>query len=207
MNFSLLSKVFKTGFVILTLFSMSPLPIYAAVPPFKLPKQSELNKIKSAIVETSKGTLYLELYPKDAPWHVANFKYLADKNFYDGLKFHIFKKNYIIQGGGPNSRPNGDAGWSLPAEFNERAHEYGSLGMARKQDLINPDRSSSSSQFHILLRRAPHMDLSYTIFGKVVAGYEALENLRADDEIKNVVVYVRDLSATKKNVVVPKLPE
>ncbi|MCB0317992.1 MAG: peptidylprolyl isomerase [Bdellovibrionales bacterium] len=178
----------KTWFVILSCFICFDL--YAA-PPFKLPKQSDLNKLKSAVIETTKGKLYLELYPEDAPWHVANFKFLADHNYYNGLKFHIFERDYIIQGGGPKKNPFGDLNWSLPAEFNQRAHEYGTLGMAKKQDLINPDRSSSSTQFHILLNRAPHMDLSYTIFGKVVAGYDALAALRSNDEINKIIVYVR----------------
>ncbi|MEZ4754380.1 MAG: peptidylprolyl isomerase [Bdellovibrionota bacterium] len=183
---------YKTKFVLLMFLALIALPGYTQQPPFKLPKKSKLTKIRSAVIVTSKGTLYLELYPDDAPWHVANFKYLADKGFYNGLKFKIFKPGYIIQGGGPRNNPSGDVGWRLPAEFNDRPHEYGSLGMARKQDLINPERSSNSSQFHILLRRASHMDGSYTVFGKVVAGYETLEKLRADDRIEMLTVYVRN---------------
>ena len=113
--------------------------------------------------------------------------------------FHIFKADYIIQGGGHPKNPRSDAGWDLPPEFNQRAHEYGVLGMARKEDIINPERSSSSSQFHVLLRRAPHMDSKYTIFGKVVAGYDVLESLRKGDRIQNIIVYVRDPNQRASN--------
>ena len=87
-------------------------------PPFILPKQSELNKLRSAVISTNKGELRLELYPEDAPWHVANFKYLADKGFYRNLPFHLYYPGYIIQGGAPSAKNlNSGPGYSLSAEF------------------------------------------------------------------------------------------
>lgn len=60
--------------------------------PFALPERGDLLKIRSAILETTEGKLFFELLPEEAPWHVANFKYLADKHFYDGLHFHYFQR-------------------------------------------------------------------------------------------------------------------
>jgi hypothetical protein len=60
---------------------------FAKDPPFNMPPKGEVLKIRSAIVETSKGKLFIELFPEEAPWHVTNFKYLADKNFYGNLTF------------------------------------------------------------------------------------------------------------------------
>jgi cyclophilin family peptidyl-prolyl cis-trans isomerase len=167
-------------------------------PPFKLPPQTELLKLRSAVIETSRGSLYFELLPEEAPWHVANFKYLADKGFYQGLRFHLYQPGYLIQGGDPKENGFGGPGYSLPPEFSTRAHKFGTLGMARKPDaynrkkqLVNPERRSSGSQFHILLAEAPHMDGRYTVFGKLVGGSETLNRLRADDTIKKVTVYVR----------------
>jgi cyclophilin family peptidyl-prolyl cis-trans isomerase len=167
-------------------------------PPFQLPPRTELLKIRSAIVETSKGRIYFELFPEEAPWHVANFKYLADKGFYDDLSFHLVEKGYLIQGGDPQGTGFGGPGYSLPAEFSSRTHRLGTLGMARKPDgynskkqLINPERRSSGSQFHILLGDATHMDGKYTIFGKLVGGDHVLQQLRRGDKIIKVSVFIR----------------
>lgn len=167
-------------------------------PPFELPARSELLTIRSAIVTTSKGQLFFELFPEEAPWHVANFKYLADKKFYQGLKFHLYQPGYLIQGGDPLGNGFGGPGYSLPPEFSPRNHRKGTLGMARKPDaydskkrLVNPQRVSSGSQFHILLDDAPHMDGRYTIFGKLVGGAGVLEKLRKDDTILSVEVFIR----------------
>jgi cyclophilin family peptidyl-prolyl cis-trans isomerase len=162
-----------------------------ADPPFKLPQRSELQKLQSAKIETSKGDLVFALFPAEAPWHVANFKYLADKRFYNDLSFHLFQRDYIIQGGQPSGKYNGP-GYSLPPEFSRRKHEVGTLGMARRPDYMNPERISNGSQFHILLRRAPHMDGSYTIFGELISGHEVLKSLRKGDTIRDVTVYVRE---------------
>lgn len=163
----------------------------SAEAPFKLPPRSELQKLRSAKIETSKGDLLFSLFPTEAPWHVANFKYLADKRFYRDLPFHLFQRDYIIQGGQPPGKFNGP-GYSLPPEFSRRKHDVGTLGMARRPDYMNPERISNGSQFHILLRRAPHMDGSYTIFGELISGHEVLKSLRKGDTIRDVIVYVRE---------------
>ncbi len=160
-------------------------------PPFELPKAAELAKLRSAIIYTEKGDLYFELFPEDAPWHVANFKYLADKNFYKGLTFHLLYPGYVIQGGSPDGKPSSGPGYELPPEFSKQPNEFGSLGMARKPDYVNPERRSNGSQFHILLSDAPHMDGSYTVFGKLIKGAEILKKLEKGDRIKDIKVFVR----------------
>lgn len=160
--------------------------------PFKLPSPSELKRIKTAILETSRGRIVFELYPEKAPWHVANFKYLADRNFYDGIRFHIHQTGKIIQGGTPDpKKPDAGPGYSLPPEFNDIPHDRGSLGMARWPDLLNPYRSSHGSQFHILLTHASKMDGSYTVFGKIIDGLEVADSLRRGDAIIDLTVYLR----------------
>lgn len=175
------------------------LPASATEPSFELPQKSEVLKIRSAIVETSKGKLFIELFPEEAPWHVANFKYLADKGFYRNLSFHFAQKDYLIQGGDPLGNGRGGPGYDLPAEFSGRNHTLGTVGMARKPDVdaktgkrANPERRSNGSQFHILLADAPHMDGHYTVFGKVVGGFDTLKHLRAGDRIIKVTVFIRE---------------
>jgi cyclophilin family peptidyl-prolyl cis-trans isomerase len=168
-------------------------------PPFELPPRPEILKIRSAILETSQGNLHFELLPEEAPWHVANFKYLADKGFYNGLRFHLYMPGYLIQGGDPKGNGSGGPGYVLPAEFSERNHRFGTLGMARipdgytkKKRALNPQRNSNGSQFHILLGDAPHMDGRYTVFGKLTGGQEVLARLRKGDTITKLTVYIRE---------------
>ena len=163
---------------------------HAAEPPFQLPPTTELSKLRSAVITTSKGTVYCELFPDEAPWHVANLKFLADRGFFKGGRITQYMADYIVQGGGMRALPD-IAPYSIPAEFNSRQHERGSLGMARRTNEINPERRSTYDQFHLLLGRAPHMDGHYTVFGKVVGGTEAMQSLRIGDEIKDLKVFVR----------------
>lgn len=166
--------------------------LQAQEPPFLLPTPEELQKLRSAVIETNRGPLYFELYPDTAPWHVANFKYLADRGFYRGLRFHYFYPGYIAQAGAPTANPDSGPGYSLPAEFSSRPHRKGTLGMARVKDGANPERRSHGSQFHLLLRDSPHMDSRYTVFGELVQGFDVLDRLGAQDRIEKVVVYVRE---------------
>lgn len=191
----------KNLFAVLILFLGLGLsrPAAAKQPPFDLPSKGEVLKIRSAILETSQGKIFIELFPEEAPWHVANFKYLADKGFYRHLSFFIYKPDYLIQAGDPQGTGKGGPGYDLPAEFSARHHIRGSLGMARKPDVdaksgkrTNPERRSNGSQFHILLGDAPHMDGQYTIFGKVVGGFDALDHLRRGDRIVKLTVFIRE---------------
>jgi cyclophilin family peptidyl-prolyl cis-trans isomerase len=161
-------------------------------PPFILPKPSEINKLRTAILFTNKGMVRFELYPEDAPWHVANLKYLADKGFYRNLTFHLYHPGYIIQGGAPSlADPNSGPGYDLPPEISNRQHEEGTLGMARLPASDNPERRSHGSQFHILLGDAPNMNGLYTVFGKATDGLDVLRNLQRGDVIKDFKVYVK----------------
>jgi len=173
--------------------------VSAQEPPFALPPRPEVLKIRSAILETSKGKVFIELFPEEAPWHVANFKYLADKGFYKGLSFHFSQPGYLIQGGDPKGTGRGGPGYTLPAEFSARSHIEGTIGMARVPDKspssgksTNPQRRSNGSQFHIVLAEAPHMDGHYTVFGKVVGGFDTIRELRKGDEITGLTVFIRE---------------
>lgn len=183
------NPLISTFYPILALLLLCFIQPVMAQPPFDLPSSGELSRIKSAMVATSKGKLIFELFPEEAPWHVANFKYLADRGFYRGRAFHVFIHDFIIQGG-----RNSEAAFKyvLPPEFNQRKHQFGTLGMARPPDYLNPSRSSSATQFHILLSNASNMDGAYTIFGKLIEGGEVLESLGLNDKIRDVTVYIED---------------
>jgi len=101
-----------------------------------------------AVIQTSEGTMVLELWPEVAPRHVENFKNLARQGFYDGTCFHRVIAGFMIQGGDPLTKDESQKSrWGtggpphrIPAEFNDRPHLRGVLSMARAQD---PDSAGS----------------------------------------------------------------
>lgn len=133
-----------------------------------------------AFVETSLGNLTIAFWPEVAPRTVENFKKLARSGFYDGTAFHRIIAGFMAQGGDPLTKDptkealwgTGGPGWRVPAEFNERKHTRGVISMARSED---PD--SAGSQFFLMFAPAPHLDGSYTAFGRVIEGDEVLSAL------------------------------
>jgi len=119
----------------------------------------------TATIETSLGTISLELWPDKAPKHVANFVKLAEQGFYDNLIFHRVIPRFMVQTGCPQGSGTGGPGWKVDAEFNKESFVTGVLGMARSQD-----PNSAGSQFFICVADAPHLTGQYTAFGKVVSG-------------------------------------
>ncbi|HEY3251345.1 MAG TPA: peptidylprolyl isomerase [Ignavibacteria bacterium] len=157
-------------------------------------KTTDTDKEPNVVVlKTSMGEIEIELYPKDAPQHVANFKKLVKEKFYDGTTFHRVIPGFMIQGGDPNSKDNdksndgvGGPGYTIPAEIKLK-HEKGSVAAARLGDQVNPKKESSGSQFYIVTGEASHLDGQYTVFGKVTKGMDiALKIEKADrDERDN----------------------
>lgn len=123
-------------------------------------------------LETSEGTVNLELWDDVAPKHAANFLKLVGDGFYDGLTFHRIIPGFMIQGGCPKGDGTGGPGWHVDAEFNDRKHEPGVLSAARSSD-----PNSAGSQFFVCLTRenCQHLDGQYTAFGKVTDGMDAVE--------------------------------
>ncbi len=128
----------------------------------------------TAIIETSKGTITVELWNDVAPKHSENFLKLAKNGFYNGLNFHRIIPQFVIQGGCPDGSGTGGPGWTVDAEFNDREHHEGVLSMARSQD-----PNSAGSQFFICLGRnhCQHLDGQYTAFGKVTDGIEVVREI------------------------------
>lgn len=121
-------------------------------------------------IETTKGTIELELWPDQAPKHVENFKKLATDGFYDGLVFHRVIPDFMVQTGCPQGTGTGGPGWNVNAEFNDSAFVKGTLGMARAGD-----PNSAGSQFFICVADTPHLNGQYTAFGKVTSGQEVAD--------------------------------
>ena len=131
-----------------------------------------------AVLETSRGNIVFDLFPEIAPKTVARFSELVKKGFYNGLAFYRLLPKFLVQTGDPSADGTGGSGQSLPAEFNERKHIAGTVGMARRHD---PD--SADSQFYICLEPQPFLDGKYTVFGQVIEGLELLAKIQERDPV------------------------
>lgn len=134
--------------------------------------------MKATIVMETGGVMTLELFPEIAPITVENFKKLADKGFYNGLIFHRVIEGFMIQGGCPNGIGTGGPGYTIKGEFlangvkNELKHERGVISMARAMDY-----NSGGSQFFIMHDNAPYLNGQYAAFGKLVDGFDTLDEI------------------------------
>lgn len=122
------------------------------------------------VLETTMGAMTIELYPEVAPRTVEHFRRLVDEGWYDGKPFYRVVAGHVIQAGdgGENDQP------TVPAEFNERPHGVGAVGLARDDD---PD--SGSTEIYLCLAPRPHLDGRYTVFGQVVDGLDVLAAIGA----------------------------
>ena len=142
-----------------------------------------------------KGVISLELYPDNAPISSANFLYLVNKGFYNGLTFHRVIEGFMIQGGCPQGIGTGGPGYSIKGEFamngvnNPIKHKRGVLSMARSQM-----PNSAGSQFFIMHMDAPYLDGQYAAFGKVTEGMEVVDAIatcetgRMDRPVEAVII-------------------
>src|SRR6187401_3456510 len=95
-----------------------------------------------AVIKTTEGEMVVKFWPDVAPKTVENFKKLAKEGFYDGTAFHRIIKGFMIQGGDPFTKDikdetrygQGDPGYKIKAEFNDKEHVRGVLSMARSRD-------------------------------------------------------------------------
>jgi peptidyl-prolyl cis-trans isomerase B (cyclophilin B) len=133
-----------------------------------------------AIIKTSEGEMVVQFWTDAAPNTIENFKKLARQGFYDGTIFHRIVKEFMIQGGDPNSKDpakensygQGGPGYQIKPEFNDHPHGQGVISMARSSD---PD--SAGSQFFICLAPVHRLDHQYTTFGKLIKGEDVLEKI------------------------------
>jgi peptidylprolyl isomerase/peptidyl-prolyl cis-trans isomerase B (cyclophilin B) len=182
--------------------------IYACKKEDAEPASEPLPTEKVIEIKTSFGTMYMWLY-KQTPLHRANFLALADTGYFDGMTFHRIVKDFVVQGGDPNSKDadplndgSGGPGYTIPAEFvDSLKHDYGAIGAARTN---NPTKASSGSQFYIVTdKNGEHsLDKNYTIFGKLLSGVDIAYTLSTqakdskDRPINNITMDVNVVEKT-----------
>lgn len=142
-----------------------------------------LSRIDVVKIETDRGLVVMEVYPKLMPITVPNFEGLAKSGFYDGLTWHRVE-DWVIQTGDPQGTGHGGSDKTIKLEVSpELKNVRGAVGMARSQD---PD--SASSQFYILKRDAARLDGQYAVFGKVVSGMDVVDQIQKGDKMPKVTV-------------------
>jgi peptidylprolyl isomerase len=118
-----------------------------------------MNEEAKVKIETTVGDIVVKLY-NETPKHRDNFLKLAEEGTYEGTLFHRVIKDFMIQGGDPDSKGapqgqmlgSGDVGYTVPAEFvyPKYFHKRGALSAARQGDQVNPKKASSGCQFYIV---------------------------------------------------------
>lgn len=140
-----------------------------------------VKKYQFAEINTTLGKIKVKFYSADSPITVNNFLKLASENFYDGTKFHRVIKDFMIQGGDPNSKTGNGSNWGMGGpgykfadEFNTHKLMRGSLAMA------NSGPNTNGSQFFIVTADAtPWLDGKHTNFGEVVDGMDVVAKIEA----------------------------
>jgi cyclophilin family peptidyl-prolyl cis-trans isomerase len=135
------------------------------------------DKENTIIIELKSGPVVIALRPDLAPEHVARYKELARKGFYDGVVFHRVIPDFMAQTGDPTG--TGSGGSDLPdlkAEFSAEKHKRGTVSAARTN---NPN--SANSQFFICFADAPWLDRQYSVWGQVIEGMEHVDAIKKGD--------------------------
>lgn len=145
---------------------------FTECPPFNI----DVAKQYIATIQTEKGNILIELYPDKAPLAVNSFVFLAREGWFDGVTFHRVITGFAAQAGDPSGTGKGNPGYFFNNEISNVLFDRpGMVGMANS----GPD--TNGSQFFITFAPAPHLDGSYTIFGRVISGLEVAENLTPRD--------------------------
>jgi peptidyl-prolyl cis-trans isomerase B (cyclophilin B) len=139
-----------------------------------------------AVFETSKGNINITLFVEETPLTTANFVNLAQRGYYDGLKFHRVIEDFMVQGGCPFGTGTGGPGYKFEDEFvsSLRHDKPGILSMA------NAGKGTNGSQFFITHKDTPWLDNNHTVFGVVVSSedQEVVDAIEMGDEIKSVTI-------------------
>lgn len=124
------------------------------------------------VLETSMGSITLEIYNQTMPITAGNFLKLTEQGFYDGVIFHRVIPNFMIQGGDPQGTGRGGPGYTIQDEFSQNnSNERGTIAMA------NAGPNTGGSQFFINVVDNSYLNSKHPVFGKVIAGMEVADSI------------------------------
>ena len=136
-----------------------------------------------AYIETRLGTIEIELNVVDAPFTTHSFMELARAGFFNGMRVHRLIPNFVIQAGDPRGDGEGGPGYTIRDEFSPLPYVRGTVGMALA------GRDTGGSQFFITVSPQPHLDGKYTVFGRVVNGFDQLDRISQWDIIERIRIW------------------
>jgi peptidyl-prolyl cis-trans isomerase B (cyclophilin B) len=146
----------------------------------------DANKKFTAVIDTNRGKITLDLFPKDAPKTVNNFVFLARDGFYNGVKFHRVIPDFMVQTGDPEGTGRGGPGYKFGDEVGpgKPKHKAGSLSMA------NAGPSTNGSQFFITHVVTDWLDGKHTVFGQVrdKASQDVVNSIKQGDVMSSVTI-------------------
>jgi peptidyl-prolyl cis-trans isomerase B (cyclophilin B) len=172
----------RNGFVAAALAAMVAFPALAKEPAKGAPGKTLVT------IETTLGTIEMELYPDMAPKSVENFVKLAKKGYYDGILFHRVVPGFVIQGGDPNTKDpakksqwgQGGPGYQFADEPVKGEYVRGAVAMA------NAGPNTNGSQFFICVKDlSGRLPKNYNLFGQVTKGMEVVDKIVAADRDAN----------------------
>ena len=144
--------------------------------------------MKTATIETTHGTITVELHDTEAPITVANFEKLANSGYYDGTKFHRVIPGFVVQGGDPYSKGGehakgpvgtGGPGYTIKCETSGNPHKHDLGGMS----MAHAGKDTGGSQFFLVLNpdNCRHLNGVHTVFGKMTKGLDVLPKIKQND--------------------------
>lgn len=157
-----------------------PLPPYQHTLP--MVDLAAVAKVRTARILTTRGEVIVTLDSENAPITVWNWASLAQRGWFDGLRFHRVVPDFVVQDGDPRGDGWGGPGYTIPDEIAPGHYREGTLGMA----LSGPD--TGGSQWFVTLSPQPHLDGGYTIFGEVSSGMQVFRSIQAGDRIISITI-------------------
>jgi cyclophilin family peptidyl-prolyl cis-trans isomerase len=148
-------------------------------PQWSSPPQMEIDSMKkyTAVLDTDKGEIKLELFADKTPNTVNNFVFLARQGFYDDTIFHRVIADFMVQGGDPQGTGRGGPGYRFEDEFHPdlKHDKRGVLSMA------NAGPNTNGSQFFITHIPTPWLDNKHSVFGQLIDGEDVFMSIPARD--------------------------
>jgi peptidylprolyl isomerase len=137
-------------------------------------QEYQLSDNPIVILQTTQGDIQIRLFPDVAPKACQNFIGLIEKGYYNGVIFHRVIKGFMIQGGDPTGTGRGgESVWG--GKFKDEVSSDITFDRPGLLAMANAGPNTNGSQFFITVAPTPWLNNKHTIFGEVIAGYEAVQ--------------------------------
>ena len=136
----------------------------------------------TAVLHTSRGDVTIELYAAEAPLVVEAFIALARNGYYRETWFHRVVPNFVAQDGNPRGDGSGGPGFTVRDAWTRQRHDRGAIGLATS----GPD--TGGAQYYFCHSPQPHLDGHYTVFGRIVSGYDVFDRIVQGDRVRSVEI-------------------